>query len=99
MLLKLASNGKNSVIELDGRRLGGVTAIKFEHTRDSADNNRCRVNVEFDLTAATNDEAANKHAFMDGCAPFSDVLKNMEDYYGELLGNAGADKAPEDNKT
>lgn len=82
MLLKLVSNGKNTRIELDGKDLGDVKAINFYHRKESEKDNNCRLNVEFDLTALTYDEAAKKRAFVNVWPPFNDVMKAMDDAFG-----------------
>ena len=48
MLFKLISDGLNTRIELDGKRINGCHLVNFAHRRDK-DGNDCRVTLELDL--------------------------------------------------
>ena len=63
MLFKLISNGKNTVIELDGQEVYGMSGISFRHEVDQQGKKSCKVALEFDITANTAKEAADKHLF------------------------------------
>ena len=79
MLFKLVSNGNTTQVEMDGKQFNDLTAVSFSHRRDGSDYNDCRVTLEFNITAKSNEDVLREHVFEDvKPGEFADRLKNYE---------------------
>ena len=83
MLFELISDGLNTRIELDGKRINGCHLVNFAHRRDK-DGNDCRVTLELDLSRQQGQDFRECHVF-EPAEPgeFIELVQKYEDHERE----------------